>query len=168
MRPSLLMTLATALSAGPVLAEDAGVNAIYDRLSAAYETENALALAEVYTKDAVVFPSQPNTPWVIGHERIVNGPGAFLAKVKAQGGALAIRFRVTGRRMLGTSVIDTGLYHLTVADAAGKASVQVGKFLTVAVRQPDGNWAFIADTDTPMPAAAWDEAKQIPGARFDR
>lgn len=168
MRPTLLMTLVTALSAGPVLAEDASVDAIYDRLSAAYEAENALALADVYTKDAVVFPSQPNTSWVIGHERIINGPGAFLTKVKSQGGALAIRFRVTGRRMLGSTVVDTGLYHLTVADAAGKANVQVGKFMTVAVRQPDGRWAFVADTDTPMPASAWDEAKQIPGARFDR
>jgi len=168
MRPTQLLIFATALSAGPALAEDAGVNAIYDRLSAAYAAEDARALAKVYAADAIVFPSQPNAPWVVGRERIMKGPGAFLAKVKAEGGALHIRFRVTGRQTFGSTIIDTGLYRLTSADAAGKAGVQVGKFMTVSARQPDGTWAFVADTDTPMPAAAWDEAQPFAGARFDR
>lgn len=167
MRPSMMMIFATILSAGPTLADDAGVNAIYDRMSAAYEAEDAAALAKVYAPEAIIFPSQPNAPWVVGREHIAQGPGALLAKARSERGALQIRFRVTGRQAFGSILIDTGLCRLTIANAAGKAGVQVGKFMTVSEHQPDGTWAFVGNTDTPMPAAAWNEAKPFAGAKFD-
>ncbi len=148
-------------------AVDADVNAIYDRMSAAYAARDPAALARVYARDALVFPSQANAAPVIGHERIEKGPGSFLAATKAKGGALDIRFRVTARRLLGESALDTGVYRLTVTDAAGNREVQVGKFMTVAARGHDGRWSFVADTDTPMPASAWNAAKPHPGAKFD-
>jgi hypothetical protein len=80
---------------------------------------------------------------------------------------LEIRFRVTGRLHLGSSIIDTGAYHLVVVGASGKKDVQVGKFMTVAAPQSDGTWSFVADTDTPMPTSTWNEAKPHPGAKFD-
>ncbi|HEY4545133.1 MAG TPA: hypothetical protein VIG90_01725 [Pedomonas sp.] len=167
MRPILMSIFATILSAGSALADDAGVNANYDRMSAAYEAEDASALEKVYAPEAIVFPSQPNAPWVVGREHIVKGPGALLAKARSERGALQIRFRVTGRQTFGSIIIDTGLYRLSIAGPAGKDSVQVGKFMTVSERQPDGTWAFVADTDTPMPTAAWDGAKPFAGAKFD-
>ena len=156
---------AVALAPGPTI--DAQVNAIYDRMSQAYDKGDAAALARVYAKDAVVFPSRANAPPLVGREHIEAGPGSFLTVTSARGGSLTIRFRVTGRRHLGSSVIDTGVYRLAVIDAAGKKDVQVGKFMTVAAAQSDNVWNFVADTDTPMPSSAWDAATPYPKLKFD-
>ena len=136
-------------------------------MSIAHAAEDAAALAKVYAPEALVFPSRADVPWVIGHNRIAKGPGGFLTAMKAQGGSLDIRFRVTERRRLGDAVVDAGFYRLVVTPASGQPNVQVGKFMTVSARQADGSWAFVGDTDTPMPASAWDAAKPLAGARFD-
>ena len=162
-----VLAMGAALSAAPAIANNVQVNAIYDRMSAAYASGDAAALAKVYAKDALVFPSQANAPWLTGHKSIENGPGNFLATVRKQSGNLRIRFRVTERFKLTGSVVDAGIYRLSISDADGKESVRVGKFMTVAAPQSDGSWAFVADTDTPMPSEAWSRAVKTGSPKFD-
>lgn len=153
--------------AGTPQADDAGVNGIYARMSDAYRNCDVAALAKVYAEDAIVFPTRPNVPPLIGRAAIVGGPGRLLAGAKASGCGLSISFRVTGRQRHGFTVVDTGLYRLTSPQPQGSPRVDIGKFMVTAARQEDGSWAFASDTDTPMAAGSWTQARPVPGATFD-
>ena len=166
MRRYLIAILAL-VPASPALADDAAVNAIYDRMSRAYAGADAEALGAVYAPDAVVFPSATGRPVLSGRSAIVAGPGTFLTQTAASGGRLRIAFRVTERRRAGSAVLDSGVYRLTIAGPGMATNHQVGKFMTLSLPQADGQWAFAADTDTPMPAESWDAARPVDGAKFD-
>jgi len=152
--------------ATPSFADDAGINAIYERMSAAYAQGDPEGLRDVYAPDTIYFLSTPETEPLMGADRVVAHLGGMLTGLKQQGATSDLKFRVTHRRTMGDVAIDTGLYRLEIRGADGKSSVHVGKFLVTATRQPDGRWAFMTDTDTPMKADAWDRAVPAAGAVF--
>lgn len=153
--------LAVCMAVAPARADDAAVDALYDRLAAAYAATDAAALADVYAPDATVFPSRPDAAPLTGREAIRRGPGGFLTQAGQRGTKLELHFRVTQRRRQPGAVMDVGVYRLAITAAAGAPQVQVGKFATASMPQADGGWAFVFDTDTPMPAGAWDAARDV-------
>lgn len=131
------------------------LQAAYDRVSAAYAAADSALLVEAYAPDAVVFPSAVGAEPLIGRESIRSGVGAMLDQAAASGARLSLGFEITRRRQLDGAVVDTGLYRLMERRETGECRIMVGKFLTVLAPQPDGDWAFVADTDTPMPEGRW-------------
>ena len=75
-----VLATGAAIFAAPALANDVQVNAIYDRMSAAYASADAAALAKVYAKDALVFPSRSNAPWLTGQKSIEMGRATSLRR----------------------------------------------------------------------------------------
>lgn len=146
---------------------DAAVNAIYRRMTAAYAGLDLDLLKTVYAPDCIY----------LSREREVDAAldrGAFwpmfvdLFGQKRQGGeTISIRFRVIRRTRLSGGVHDVGYYRRMDLGPGGARPPGHGKFSTLCLPGPDGDWCFAYDGDVPATAAAYQNAVPVAGAIFD-
>ncbi len=119
-------------------AEDlAAIRAISDRLAQLMLDRNFEALAQLYTVDAVLMP--PNNPLIQGREQIRTFMEAFPKVTRFSIGI----DEIDGRDDL---IYVRGSYSMTVhPDGAPSPVDDVGKFLEIRRRQPDGSFPFAVD-----------------------
>lgn len=163
----LLMTLVLVAFATPALATDREVNAVYDRMSAAYVTLDRASLSTVYAADAILLPASQTLGPLIGQAAILDYFKVPFDRAAASGEQMRLDFRIVQRRWHGNIAVDVGYYRFTRQKGTTKQT-SVGKFTTTVARQPDGSWAFVSDADTPCPPELWDQAREASGVRFDR
>ena len=149
-------------------ASDADVNAVYERMQAAYAELDAEHLERVYAPDATYLPRSAKAN-VNTRESIRKGAAAFITQIRGKGGTVTMQFRVVERKRFDGVVIDNGYVRTVIDGANGEPPVvSYGKFLTAIARQTDGHWAFVSDGDSETPPAAFDAAVAVAGLKFDR
>jgi uncharacterized protein (TIGR02246 family) len=104
------------------------------------------AMAAIFTDDAMVFA--PGAPLSHGRAAINKANADMFANATVT----AFKLTTTDVIVTGDYAIETGAYDMTVKPKAGKAESDVGKYVTVWHKQPDGSWKIIRDifnTDKP-------------------
>lgn len=147
----------TAAASEGAMPTEAELDAVYGRMATAYRTLDAGLLAKTYTADAVYISRSAKAPVESAQGDFVPGVRRFMEMSKADGTKLDLSFRLVGRNLLTPGLAsDVGYVEFVVTPGDGKpARRTTAKFLTVLVRQADGSWAFLADTASDVPAAAW-------------
>ena len=158
-----LLGLSQAVSAQ----DNAGVNAIYERMSAAYDNLDSKAFADIYMEDGVYLRSN-ESPMRVGVEAIIENYESFFSSVREEGGRRQLLFRIVNRQCSDTLCSDVGWYKLNAYDSEGNLQgTSYGRFLTTPGKGEDGMWRFIADVDTGATEEFWNTAQRIPGVHFD-
>ncbi|MCC6426613.1 MAG: DUF4440 domain-containing protein [Phycisphaerales bacterium] len=111
-----------------------------DEWSAAAATRDAEKVASFYSADAIAYP--PNEPVAIGREAAKRVWAAYLADP-----SFAISWKSNDARVssCGGLGYTSGAYTASYNGADGKKVIEIGKFLCVWEKQPDGGWKAIRD-----------------------
>jgi ketosteroid isomerase-like protein len=159
--------LTLGLGAVPAIASDAEANQVYVRIAAAHAALDTARLDQVYSADAT-YLSRNGRHDIHKRETIMRGSKAFHRAYRAQGGSVAIKFRIVERKRFGDVYVDNGYVRSThVAARGAKPTVTTGKFTTVLAKQASGAWAIVNDADSDAPSAAFDRASPVAGLKFD-
>jgi ketosteroid isomerase-like protein len=158
------------LSAAPALANDSAVNAVYERIQASFNAtaaEAAPILETVYAPGASYLPRHKEAG-IDGREAILRGMTGFLGQLRKSGGQIETRFRVVERKRLGNVYVDNGYMRTTLrVSKDAPERVMYGKFTTVLAQQAAGHWAFVNDADSETSNTQFDNAKRVPGLKYD-
>ena len=133
-----------------VAADLAAVNALRGKFRAAFNSNDAGALAALYADDAIVM--LPNQPAVEGRPAIQS---LYEAMFKANAVKIAITPLET--QLAGDWAYDRGNATTTITPKSGKPMERSNKYLTIYKRQSDGSWKIyrdISNSNEPPPSAA--------------
>jgi hypothetical protein len=157
------------LFAAPVQAEDnAGVNAVYDRMSVAYAQHDRSLLSTIFHPRMVTSSAEPDRPPVIGGAALAETVGAGFDRLKQGNRQAELNFRITHRGWAGNTVVDSGVLRMRFRGGHREERTVYSRFLSTLIKQKGGNWMFLADSPRVATQADWDKAAPFPGARFDR
>ena len=120
-----------------------GLDSMYDRLAAAYRTNDAKAAAAVYQDSA--FYLAPGREVLRGRRAILSVFEQILPPSRR--GGTSITFKILDRRVSGNLATDVGTF--AMGDDAPS-----GKFMVSAARGADGVWRIVADGYSPVPIGA--------------
>lgn len=134
----------------------AGVEAVYERMSLAYELRDADAVADLYAEDAHYILPDEERRVVTGRDAIRDIFADFFQAVALQQSELTIDFRFVRRSQEGDVAYDVGYYRVRVLREGEEMSASTGKFSTVLRRMDDGRWRFVVDAYSPAPHKAYD------------
>ena len=109
------------------------------RFSTALMKGDTTGINTVYAEDAVVLP--PNMKAARGRAGLSQMHAAMLANVTYPSVSLKSEDLIVS----GDYGIETGSYRMTVQPKTGKAMDDIGKFMSVWKKQPDGSWKMIRD-----------------------
>ena len=133
-----------------VAADIKAINAGNDQWTTAFNSNDAAALAAIYTDDAIRL--LPNQAAVEGKQAI---QAAFEAMFKEN--AVKCTLNLLETQVAGDWAYGRGNYTLTVTPKSGKPTEYAGKYLEIFRRQPDGSWKCyraIWNSNNPTPSAA--------------
>jgi|WetSurMetagenome_2_1015567.scaffolds.fasta_scaffold89913_2 uncharacterized protein (TIGR02246 family) len=158
--PVLMLTFAgcqTAPQAEPerdVAADTTAIKALRDKVTAAYNSTDAAALAATYADDAIMM--NPNQETVEGKQAI---QASYEAMFKENAGKVAVTLVLTPleTQVAGDWAFDRGNATSTITPKSGKPMEQAGKYLVIVKRQADGSWKLhreISNMNNPPPSAA--------------
>lgn len=102
-------------------------------LSENFKKGDAIAMAEGYSMDAIVFP--PNAPEIKGREAITKLWQGMLSM-----GKIDIKFNTDKVDVFGSAASSYGTYQLEITMVDGTVIRDNGKFLEVWEKQEDGDW----------------------------
>lgn len=154
---------------------DVKVNAIYDRMSAAYVGFNEKQMEHVYAQDGAYMPG--NT-LLKGRKSIAASFIPMFENLKENNAKLNIEFRVIDRKYSKDMVTDVGYYKLTITPPKeltkstplngleGEPRQSFGKFIITAIPGEEDDWAFYNDLSTGSTQTAYVEAKPITGWKY--
>jgi ketosteroid isomerase-like protein len=131
------------LSLRPGVSAHEGVDSIYRRFSEAYRTLNIDLIADQYTPSAAYLAPDDNIS--IGRDNIRPGFKRFFDAVKGNGQSMTISFEIVQRAVDKNIGYDVGIYTLRTLREGKELSKGQGKFVVVAVKDPDGKWRFQVD-----------------------
>jgi len=135
-----------------VPAEDiAAIQAIFENYQNTLNNGDAVGFANLHTEDAIRMP--PNTPALVGKEAIRAESQDFADQV-----VLTLTNEVAEVEVIGDWAFIRGAWRASVTPReGGQATERSGKWLSIAVRQPDGTWKLhrhIWNSNDPLPGAA--------------
>lgn len=158
------LLLLTAPSA-PV--DNAGVNAVYDRMSAAYAARDRIRLDGIFHSKMVTSSSVANQPPVIGGRALADRVGAGLDRLKESNRQAELSFRIIHRSWVGETAIDVGVLRMRFFGGDREDRTVYSRFLSSLTKRDDGQWVFLTDAPTSASEADWAKATRFEGARFD-
>ncbi len=154
---------APSVAARPVVDDPASIAAIGEArkaFEAAYEKEDADAIGQLYTENAV---SEPN------FQPTIKGRAAIVASLKSLFEQVTVQTSLTPdeTRTLGDVGLDRGHYTVTVTPKAGAPpTTSQGRYLVVYVKDADGRWRVSHDIDNaPAPPAQAAAQPSAPAAK---
>jgi uncharacterized protein (TIGR02246 family) len=131
-------------------ADLAAVNGLRGKFTAAYNSNDAGALAALYADDAIVMP--PNQPVIEGRPAIQS---MYEAMFKANAAKIAINPLET--QVAGDWAYDRGTATITITPKGGRPIEESDRYVVVVKRLPGGLWKVyreIANSNNPPPAPA--------------
>lgn len=147
----------TSLSGSSATPDDsAAVQAVYERMTLAYELLDVDAAADLYAEDARYILPDPERDVVEGRDNIREIFASFFKAARMRQAEITIEFRFVSRQIFGDVAHDVGYYRVTGRREGDPVSTSTGKFATVLRRSDDGTWRFITDAYSPAPDAAFD------------
>ena len=133
-----------------VAADTTAINALRDQVTAAYNSNDAAALAANYADDAIML--NPNQAAVEGRRDI---QAAYEASFKLSSSKIALTPLET--QVAGDWAYDRGNATITITPKSGKPMEESGKYLVICKRQPDGAWKLhreMSNSNNPPPGVA--------------
>ena len=126
----------------------ASVTALRNSFIKAFNANDASAVTDLYTADAVLM--NDHTPTATGHDAIPASNKAFFEQLAA-----SIEVTPDETETVGTYGFDRGHYKMTMTPkAGGPATTEDGRYLVLLQKGTDGGWKVrrdIGNTPTPMP-----------------
>lgn len=119
------------------------LDAVYQRLSAAYRQLDSSAAITVYTTDALYL--QPDEELVQGREGIRVAFERLFEWAEAKNLELRLSFEIMERDVARDLAYDVGLYTLARFQEGDEQGSIRGKFVLISRRQADGSWLFHVD-----------------------
>ena len=157
------------IMAAPAAAQDnAGVNAVYDRMAAAYAARDRAMLATIFHPKMVTSSSAADQPPVIGGAALGERVGAGLDRLKQQDRQAELRFRVSHRGWADDTAVDVGVLRMRTWGGGREPRTVYSRVVSTLVPGEDGTWVFLTDSPAPATQADWDKAEPVSGAKFDR
>ncbi|MEO7713591.1 MAG: DUF4440 domain-containing protein [Gemmatimonadaceae bacterium] len=104
-------------------------------------------MSNVYTDDAMVL--FPNAPLARGRSGINKLNAGLLAAFTVT----AASFKTTDLIVTGDYAIETGTYEMTMRPKTGAPIADVGKYVSIWQKQPDGSWKMVRDISNSDKAA---------------
>lgn len=179
MRPTLfkfvvpMIIVATAAPSFAQSQDDAGINALYTRMSDAVTRVDATAAQTIYNSESIYLGT--GSPPIIGRDSIISAFDSSWKAAAASGGKADLKFRILQRIWHSKdSATDVGFSKFSLAPSEPGKPVRAfySKFSTLVQRQPDGNWIFRVDIDnqqsTKTGAAEFDALQPVNELKFDR
>lgn len=139
--------------AGPA----AGLDALYERFSAAYANLDLDALVGLYAEEALYLP--PSGGILEGRGAVRESFSGFFRWAAENDVVVELAFDIVDRTIREDMAVDVGYYSLTTtppAESGESAGHSVGKFITVAERDDAGAWHFRIDGYSPAPPEVLD------------
>jgi len=135
-----------------VLAEDiVAIRTIFENYQNTLNDGDVAGFASLHTEDAIRMP--PNSPALVGKEAIRSESQDFADQV-----VLTLTNEVVEVEVIGDWAFIRGAWRASVTPKeGGQATERSGKWLSIAVRQPDGSWKLhrhIWNSNDPLPGAA--------------
>lgn len=130
----------------------AGLDALYERFSAAYADLDLDALVGLYAEEALYLP--PSGGILEGRGAVRESFSGFFQWAAENDVAVELAFHVVDRTSHEDMAVDVGYYSLTTtppAESGESAGHSVGKFINVAERDAAGQWHFRIDGYSPAP-----------------
>jgi hypothetical protein len=152
----------------PAFAQDnTAVNAVYDRMSAAYATRDRTLLGDVFHPQMVTSSAIADQPAVIGGKALTELVGAGFDRLKQGDRQAELSFRITHRGWAGETAVDVGVLRMRYRGGDREDRTVYSRYLSTLTRRDDGLWVFLTDSPASASAANWDNATPFAGARFD-
>jgi uncharacterized protein (TIGR02246 family) len=131
-------------------ADTAGINALRDQFAAAFNANDAAAVAATFTDDAIIMPE---------HQAAVEGKPAIQAWYAAffKENAAKIAFTPGEIQLPGDWGYERANYTFTLTQKSGQPISASFKYLVIVKRQADASWKYhrlIVNNNNPLPAAA--------------
>jgi uncharacterized protein (TIGR02246 family) len=124
-------------------AEAAKIKELDDAWLKAFQAKDAAAHASFFAEDGSSYTS--GRPKAVGREAIrKQAEEVFKSEVSSSWETPTIVVSEAG-----DLAYALGTWESVIQDAKGKRAKEVGKFLTVWKKQPDGNWKVLADSGSP-------------------
>lgn len=157
--PALVVVVLTGCSSAPPADNRAAalkqVKAADDGVIAAFAKRDAAQMAAAYAADAAL---------MINNSKLMKGDevqAALKALATDPNFSMSLDTQKVEAAKSGELGYTRGAYVLTVTDPTTKKVVkEVGKFLTVYAKQPNGSWKIVDDAATPDEPAAFAETKK--------
>jgi uncharacterized protein (TIGR02246 family) len=119
------------------------LDAVYQRLSAAYRALDSSAAITAYTQDALYL--QPDEELVQGRKGIQAAFERLFEWAEAKNLELRLTFEIMERDVEHDLAYDVGLYTLARFHQGDELGSSRGKFVLISRRQADGSWLFHVD-----------------------
>jgi uncharacterized protein (TIGR02246 family) len=130
------------------------LDALYASFRDAYARLDVEAVTGLYARDAIYLSA--GQPPARGRAAIRAVFEPFFGGIRADGGALAIEFRIVRRDVTPSLATDVGYYRLAVVRDGRQGKPSFGRFVTVSRRDADGRLRFVVDSYAGADAAEWD------------
>ena len=133
-----------------VAADTTAIHALIDKVSAAFNSNDAGATAATYVDDAIMM--NPNQAAAEGKQAIQAAYEAIFKENVAK-----IVHTPLETQVAGDWAYQRGSYAQSFTPKSGKPLEDSGKFLEILKRQPDGSWKshrLIYNSDNPAPGSA--------------
>jgi uncharacterized protein (TIGR02246 family) len=124
------------------------INKVREAHIAALNRGDADAWVALFSEDAVQMP--PNEPANVGGDAIRRWTQAFLNQFSTQ-----FSLSVEELRMASDWAFERGAYTIILRPRGGEALQDLGKYITIYQRQPDGSWKMARDI--------WNSNRRSPG-----
>jgi uncharacterized protein (TIGR02246 family) len=132
-------------------ADEAAIRAAIEEWRAAAQAKDADKFVSFYTGDAVVM--MEDAPDLRGIDALRGGIGGMMQDPNF---ALAFEAVEVVVARSGDLAYETGTYTMTMSDPQQKPATEIGHYVVVWRKQPDGAWKVVVDVPVsdPAPAAA--------------
>lgn len=142
----------TVTQAGDVTTARQMIDAANARFGPALVKNDTATIGGMYADNATLMID--GSPTMTGRAAILAGLGGYLSSIKLTDASV----KSDAVEAAGDLAVETGRYDWTVQEKDGKVRHDLGRYLTVWQRQPDGNFRIIHDAaisdPAPAPAAA--------------
>ena len=138
-------------------ADEAAIDAVYERLIQAYAELDTTMVLDLYTDDAYYLMGRAQR--ILQGREELGRAYSVLAHAKAKSNRLAIEFRIVDRKIHEDLAYDVGYYKLITTRPDGQFREKASKFLTVLKKQDDGSWRFAADSYSEAMIPAFEKGK---------
>src|SRR5687768_10514869 len=111
MRPAVAASLLFFAVPGPA-DDNAAVNSVYDRMSAAYAKRDRTLLGDIFHPQMVTSSAAPDRPAVIGGKALAELVGTGLDRLRQGHRQAELSFRITHRERAGETAVDVGVLRM--------------------------------------------------------
>lgn len=130
---------ASTASANNTAAVQRAIDSAMTRFAEAMKNGDTAAMAMPYADDAIIMPA--NSKALRGRAEL----GKYNAGMLAQFTVTSASFTTTDLIVTGDYAIESGTYAMSMKPKTGKSINDVGKYISIWKKQPDGGWKMTRD-----------------------